>query len=295
MTWPRCDIDDYAGCQERTQWIVNAHTRGTSLVRCFWGIRRPCLARPRSPTPRGRQTSSGLVASRCCRRVLGTWLMRFCGCSTSVQVGASTCCTGRERARSGGRCRRKSTQPSQLPAARRLRQAKGHGLIRPMGRRLDRGRCWPRSWPPSSRWIASDTGPWCDLLRAPPLEGCTLMTHSDARSTRPLRRTRCSTTCWQSDYVHLSLAHDTTKPMRADDPQIPPRARLVLHRRCLRPLGVGLLIEIVRPTRTGVDRCSSPRSTPRPACPAFWRVETGLWSRWSRYQRVDGAFAKAAG
>jgi len=108
---------------------------------------------------------------------------------------------------SGGRCRRKSTQPSQLPAARRLRQAKGHGLIRPMGRRLDRGRCWPRSWPPSSRWMASDTGPWCDLLRAPPLEGCTLMTHSDAPSTKPLPRTRCSTTCWQSDYAHLPSAH----------------------------------------------------------------------------------------
>ena len=124
------------------------------------------------------------------------WLLDF------TQVGASTCCTGRERARPGGRCRRKSTQPSQLPAARRLRQAKGHGLIRPMGRRLDRGRCWP----PSSRWLASDMGPWCDLLRAPPLEGCTLMTHSDAPSTKPLPRRRCSTTCWLSDYVRLPQA-----------------------------------------------------------------------------------------
>lgn len=128
------------------------------------------------------------------------WLLDF------TQVGVSTCCTGRERARPDGRCRRKSTRPSQLPAARRLRQAKGHGLIRPMGRRLDRGRCWPRSWPPSSRWVASDMGPWCDLLRAPPLEGCTLMTHSDAPSTKPLPRRRCSTTCWLSDYARLPQA-----------------------------------------------------------------------------------------
>jgi len=94
------------------------------------------------------------------------------------------------------------------PAPRRPTLASGEGRWPdpPDGRRLDRGRCWPRSWPPSSRWIASDTGPWCDLLRAPPLEGCTLMTHSDARSTKPLPRRRCSTTCWLSDYACLPQA-----------------------------------------------------------------------------------------
>jgi len=24
--------------------------------------------------------------------------------------------------------------------------------------------------------------------------------------------------------------------------------------------------------------------------PCYWRVETGFWSRWSRYQRADGGF-----